>query len=94
LRRICAARCESSVSSQEAEKTAETGQPFLPAELNRAFALGEEHVDLAKETLILRQATHLDSLTARLREPRLVAIIEPMLAGTTPADLAARRAAA
>ncbi len=35
----------------------------------------------AKEILIARQDTHLDSLAERLREPRIKAIIEPMLSG-------------
>ncbi|NET37410.1 MAG: AAA family ATPase [Cyanothece sp. SIO1E1] len=35
----------------------------------------------AKEILIQRRDTHLDSLAERLREPRIRAIIEPMLAG-------------
>ncbi|MEL6901905.1 MAG: AAA family ATPase [Cyanobacteria bacterium J06606_4] len=39
------------------------------------------HIEQAKETLIQRQDTHLDSLAERLREPRVRAIIEPMLAG-------------
>jgi hypothetical protein len=35
----------------------------------------------AKEILIQRRDTHLDSLAERLKEPRVRAIIEPMLAG-------------
>jgi AAA domain len=38
-------------------------------------------VEEAKEILIRRQDTHLDSLAERLREDRIKAIIEPMLAG-------------
>jgi hypothetical protein len=38
-------------------------------------------VEEAKEILIRRQDTHLDSLAERLREDRVKAIIEPMLAG-------------
>jgi hypothetical protein len=38
-------------------------------------------VEIAKEILIRRQDTHLDSLAERLREDRVKAIIEPMLAG-------------
>ncbi|BAZ13912.1 hypothetical protein NIES4071_57520 [Calothrix sp. NIES-4071] len=49
-----------------------------------------EHILKAKEILIARQDTHLDSLAERLREPRIRAIIEPMLAGlelgNVPAD--------
>jgi hypothetical protein len=40
-----------------------------------------EHFQQAKEILIQRKDTHLDSLVERLREPRIKAIIEPMLAG-------------
>ncbi len=49
-----------------------------------------DHINQAKEILIQRQDTHLDSLAERLREPRVRQIIEPMLAGRTlenvPAD--------
>lgn len=38
-------------------------------------------VETAKEILIRRQDTHLDSLAERLQESRIKAIIEPMLAG-------------
>jgi len=38
-------------------------------------------INQAKEVLIVRQDTHLDSLAERLREPRVRSIIEPMLAG-------------
>lgn len=44
-------------------------------------------IDQAKELLIARQDTHLDSLAERLREPRVRAIIEPMLAGQTLDDI-------
>lgn len=40
-----------------------------------------DHVDEAKERLILARATHLDSLAARLNEPRVRRIIEPLIAG-------------
>ena len=36
-------------------------------------------IDLGARALIERQDTHLDSLSARLREPRVRAVIEPML---------------
>ena len=39
------------------------------------------HIHQAKEILIQRQDTHLDSLAERLREDRVRALIEPMLAG-------------
>ncbi len=67
------------------------GQPWLVNALARQMVeelapdpsveLTTEHVEQAKEILILRQDTHLDSLAERLREPRVRAIIEPMLAG-------------
>lgn len=40
-----------------------------------------EHVDAAKETLILERRSHIDSLVARLREPRVQRILAPMLTG-------------
>jgi hypothetical protein len=43
-----------------------------------------EHVEAAKERLVLARATHLYSLSARLREPRVRRVIEPLLAGTYP----------
>ncbi|BAG01503.1 hypothetical protein MAE_16810 [Microcystis aeruginosa NIES-843] len=48
---------------------------------DRSIAITKEHILTAKEILIARQDTHLDSLAERLREPRIQAIIEPMLAG-------------
>jgi hypothetical protein len=40
-----------------------------------------EHVEQAKERLIVARATHLDSLVSRLHEPRVRQIIEPLIAG-------------
>ena len=40
-----------------------------------------EVINQAKEILIQRQDTHLDSLAERLKEPRVQGIIEPILAG-------------
>ena len=97
-----------------AQHTAETGQPFTPEALARAFHLTQgqpwlvnalarqavevvvpdpavavtaRHVDEAREILIQRQDTHLDSLAERLREPRVRRVIEPILAGTSIADV-------
>ena len=42
-------------------------------------------MDEAKERLILARQTHPDSLAARLGEPRVQRVIEPVLAGTQPA---------
>jgi hypothetical protein len=43
-------------------------------------------VNQAKEILIKRQDTHLDSLAERLREDRVRAIIQPILSGLEIAD--------
>jgi hypothetical protein len=43
-----------------------------------------EHLDEAKERLIVARATHLDSLVDKLSEPRVCRIIEPLLAGDLP----------
>jgi ATPase family associated with various cellular activities (AAA) len=40
-----------------------------------------DHLQVAKENLIRRKDTHLDSLAERLRERRVRAILEPMMAG-------------
>ncbi|NET62289.1 MAG: AAA family ATPase, partial [Symploca sp. SIO2E6] len=40
-----------------------------------------EHIEIAKEILIQRQDTHLDSLTSLLQQEQVQAIIEPILAG-------------
>ncbi len=67
------------------------GQPWLvnalAAEIvdelvpDRAVPIEPRHVDRAKEILIERRDTHLDSLIDRLREPRVRRILEPILAG-------------
>jgi len=46
-----------------------------------ARTITDADIDAAKEILIRRQDTHLDSLAERLREPRVRRIIEPILAG-------------
>ena len=46
-----------------------------------------DHINQAKEILIQRQDTHLDSLAERLRESRVRQIIEPMLAGQALGDV-------
>lgn len=68
------------------------GQPWLVNALareivgkivkDRNIAITVEHVFKAKEILIGRKDTHLDSLANELREQRVQAIIEPMLAGS------------
>ena len=76
------------------------GQPWLVNALAKEVVeemvtdtnieITKEDIFQAKEILIARQDTHLDSLAEKLREPRVKAIIEPMLAGQalgdTPAD--------
>jgi len=67
------------------------GQPWLVNALARqlvevlvpdpSIPVTLSQVDAAKEILIQRRDTHLDSLAERLREPRVRQIIEPMLAG-------------
>jgi hypothetical protein len=67
------------------------GQPWLVNALAKEIVeeiapdpgqtIAIEHFQQAKEDLIQRKDTHLDSLSERLREPRVRAIIEPMLAG-------------
>lgn len=48
---------------------------------DRSVAISAAHVVAAKETIILERRTHIDSLVAKLREPRVRRIIDPMLAG-------------
>jgi len=76
------------------------GQPWLVNALakevvekivkDRNVAITHEHILKAKEILIARQDTHLDSLAEKLREKRVQEIIEPILAGLalgdTPSD--------
>jgi len=69
------------------------GQPWLVNALayivtedlvqNRTEPITVECIFQAKEILIQRQDTHLDSLAEKLQEPRVRQIIEPMLAGET-----------
>lgn len=73
------------------------GQPWLVNALARQLvevlvsdvsqSVAASAVDRAKEILILRRDTHLDSLAERLREPRVRQIIEPMLTGTLLPDM-------
>jgi hypothetical protein len=67
------------------------GQPWLVNALAREVTeeiglaapepVTAEHLDLARERLILARATHLDSLAARLAEPRVRRVVEPLIAG-------------
>ena len=73
------------------------GQPWLVNALakvaveqlapDRTQVITPTLIDQAKEVLIVRQDTHLDSLAERLREPRVRAIIEPMLSGQSLGDI-------
>jgi len=72
------------------------GQPWLVNALayqicsedltDRHQTIEAEHIDAAKETLIERRDTHLDSLVARLNEPRVRRVIEPILTGDVSFD--------
>jgi hypothetical protein len=52
---------------------------------DRAAAVTAAHVEAAKETIIRERRTHIDSLVARLREPRVQKILAPMIAGQVTA---------
>jgi hypothetical protein len=68
------------------------GQPWLVNALARQIAdrqvtdrtatITPAHVEAAKEELILRRDTHLDSLAERLHEARVRRVIEPVLTGS------------
>ncbi len=72
------------------------GQPWLVNALAREVIeemgvpppspITAEHVEQAKERLILARATHLDSLASKLAEPRVQNVIGPLLEGTTRLD--------
>jgi len=73
------------------------GQPWLVNALARQIVefivpdpqqvIAIEHVEKAKEILIQRRDTHLDSLASILREDRVRVVIEPMLAGQELGDI-------
>lgn len=74
------------------------GQPWLVNALarqavetvvsDRGVPVEPIHIERAKEILIARRHTHLDSLIGRLREPRVRSVLEPILAGEfLPPDL-------
>jgi hypothetical protein len=73
------------------------GQPLLvnaiAAEITRKMRLPltetitAAHVESATERLIEERPVHLDSLTARLAEPRVRKVIDPVIAGTVPATI-------
>jgi hypothetical protein len=51
---------------------------------DRSICITADHVNAAKDTLILERRSHIDSLAARLREPRVRRILDPMLNGERP----------
>ncbi len=67
------------------------GQPWLVNALadqvagwdvtDRSVVLDVAHIESARETLIARRDTHLDSLVARLHEERVHKVLAPILAG-------------
>ncbi|WP_462188644.1 MULTISPECIES: ATP-binding protein [unclassified Frankia] len=67
------------------------GQPWLVNALAREVVeemampatetITLEHLEAAKERLVLARATHLDSLASKLAEPRVREIIAPLIAG-------------
>ena len=79
------------VAAVDAAHALTDGQPWLVNALarecvdrlvpNRSMAIGLEHIEVASNALVLRQDTHLDSLLARLEEPGLRRVIEPIMAG-------------
>jgi hypothetical protein len=54
----------------------------MPAGRDRSRPITREHIEQAKESLILRRETHLDQLADKLQEERVRRVIEPLLAGT------------
>ncbi len=72
------------------------GQPWLVNMLARLLVerlvtdrgqqIEAAHVEIAKEALIRRRDTHLDSLIDRLREDRIRKVIAPILTGGHPSD--------
>jgi len=50
---------------------------------DRDVAITAEHIERAKETIIVERRTHIDSLLARLREDRVRRVLDPMMAGET-----------
>ncbi|MDX9719499.1 MAG: ATP-binding protein [Myxococcota bacterium] len=52
----------------------------------RSLAVTRQHVLQARELLIERRDTHLDSLVARLREDRVRRVVEPLMTGELSVD--------
>jgi hypothetical protein len=78
------------------------GQPWLVNALAReiveeirvpaAEPITVEHMEEAKERLILARQTHLDSLVDKLREPRVRRLLEPLMSGDATLNSLADRA--
>ncbi|MEZ4311529.1 MAG: ATP-binding protein [Polyangiaceae bacterium] len=72
------------------------GQPWLVNALAREVVeemqvapsapITKDHIEQAKERLILARVTHLDSLASRLNEPRVHRVIGPLLEGAVRID--------
>ena len=60
----------------------------LRAGRDRSRSITLDLIDQAKEGMILERVTHLDQLAHKLQEPRVRRVIEPMLAGTEPGEVA------
>lgn len=68
-----------------------SGQPWLVNALAREVIeemgvspptpITPEHIEAARERLVLARATHLDSLLERLQDPRVRRVLEPVVAG-------------
>lgn len=53
---------------------------------DRSTPVTAAHIEAAKETIIVHRRSHIDSLVARLREPRIAGILGPMLLGEQTAE--------
>ncbi len=77
------------------------GQPWLVNSLAKECVLylckkseniTPDHIEKAKERLIKSRAVHIDSLAERLKDPRIKAVIQPILIGAVDPELANREA--
>jgi len=53
----------------------------MPELLDRSRSIGLDDLDEAKERIILRRETHLDQLLAKLADPRVRCVVEPIVNG-------------
>lgn len=70
------------------------GQPWLVNELayqvidkmhvEPPVRITADHIETAKNRLIVARASHLESLISKLNQPRVRRVIEPLIAGTLP----------